>query len=89
MLAEEINNDEVSRNWVDILPEVVKLINKHFAHDAVNANPDIPVRTDKFSEEILPIGTNVRIQLDNPIGSSIYITACRTYGWVNDSLIYC
>ena len=34
MLREEINNHETSHSWVDIVPEVVKLINEHFAHAA-------------------------------------------------------
>jgi hypothetical protein len=77
MLAEEINNDKVSRNWVDILPKVVALINKNFAHEAQDADPDLLVRTDKFSEEVLPIGTKVRIQLDNPIS---YVDDKKLYG---------
>lgn len=67
MLAEEINNDETSRNWVDIFPEVIKLVNKHFSHNAEITDPDKPIRTNKFSEDILENGTPVRIQLDNPI----------------------
>jgi hypothetical protein len=68
MTAEEINNDATSRNWVDILPQVVKLINKHYSQKVEPGNPDLPVKTNKLSQEILPIGTKVRIQLDNPVG---------------------
>ena len=31
MLVEEINNDEESHSWVDIVPQVVNLLNKYFS----------------------------------------------------------
>ena len=66
MLAEEINNDATSRHWVDILPKVIKLINKYYAHEPKKVNPNLPPKIDKFSEDVLDIGTRVRVQLDNP-----------------------
>ena len=67
MLGQEINTDETSRDWVHILPEVVKLINEEYSHPAVAPDPTKPVKTNDFSKDVLPIGTKVRIQLDNPI----------------------
>ncbi len=77
MTAEEINNDATSRNWVDLLPKVVKLINKHYAHEAKPADPFLPIKTDKLSADILPIGTKVRIQLDNPV---TYVEGKKLHG---------
>lgn len=68
MLAEEINNNVSSNSWVDILPKVIKLINENFAYEPKQVSVDEPVKTNKFTSDILPIGTKVRIQLDNPKG---------------------
>jgi hypothetical protein len=68
MLAEEINSNEVNRNWVDILPKVIKLINQHFSHAPVVTDVNEPIRTNKYTSDLLPIGSKVRIQLDNPEG---------------------
>jgi hypothetical protein len=77
MTAEEINNDATSRNWVDILPKVVKLLNKHYSHKAEPADPTLPIKTDKLSRDILDIGTKVRIQLDNPVS---YVDGDKLHG---------
>jgi hypothetical protein len=66
MLAEEINNDEDSHSWVDIIPEVIKLINQYMSHPAIQIDPNDPIKTNKFTSQLLPVGTKVRIQLDNP-----------------------
>lgn len=70
MLAEEINNDVESTSWRDILPKVIKLVNHHFSRKPEIIHSYDEIKTDKFSEDVLPIGTTVRIQLDNPIGYS-------------------
>lgn len=67
MLVEEINNNDTSRSWVDILPKVIKLINKYFSHEPMGIDVDQPIKTNKFSSDMLPVGARVRIQLDNPI----------------------
>jgi len=77
MLVEEINNDATSRSWVDIVPDVIKLMNKHLSQKVVEPNPDIPPRTNKFSADVLDLGTAVRIQLDNPIG---YVEGDKLHG---------
>jgi hypothetical protein len=66
MLAEEINNDEDSHSWVDIVPEVIKLINQHMSHEAHDIDPESPIKTNNFTSHLLPEGTKVRVQLDNP-----------------------
>jgi hypothetical protein len=66
MLAAEINNDETSRDWVDILPNLVTLINKKFSIEVKQPDPTLPVKTDDYSKDVLPIGTRVRVMLDNP-----------------------
>jgi hypothetical protein len=67
MLVEEMNNNDISRSWVDILPKVIKLINKYFAHKPIDTDVNEPIKTNKFTSNILPVGTKVRVQLDNPI----------------------
>jgi len=66
MLTEEVNNNITSRSWVDILPEVIKSINKYLSYQATDTDVDTPIRTNLFTSKILPVGTKVRIQLDNP-----------------------
>jgi len=67
MLAEEINNHEESKSWVDIVPQVVRLINKEYAHPAVVIHGDREEKTDKTNKHLLTIGTECRYLLDNPI----------------------
>ena len=66
MLVEEINNNITSRSWVDILPKVVASMNKHLSYDAKDTDVNSPIRTNQFSSNMLPLGTKVRFQLDNP-----------------------
>ena len=77
MTAEEINNDNTSRHWVDIIPQVVKLVNEEFSHPVKENDMALPIRTDEYSKNILPIGTKVRVQLDNPID---YVDEKRLHG---------
>lgn len=68
MLVEEINNKGiVSRSWRDIVPKVIKLINKYFSHNPKEIGIDESIKTNKFTSNILSVGTRVRYQLDNPI----------------------
>jgi hypothetical protein len=77
MTAEEINNDDTSRSWVDIVPDVIKAINKHYAYPAVLADPDAPIRGNNKTKEVIPEGTKVRIKLDNPVD---YVEGKRLHG---------
>ena len=51
------------------MPKVVELINEHFAHPVQTVDVDAPIRVNSFTGDLLPDGTPVRIQLDNPIDS--------------------
>jgi hypothetical protein len=66
MLVEEMNNNNVSRSWVDILPDVVKSMNKYLSHKPIDTDIDAPIKTNSFTANVLPVGTKVRVQLDNP-----------------------
>ena len=71
MLSEELNTGEVSREWVDEVPEIIKNVNKHFAHKPIEIDPEkhIPIKVKKGSlaSDIIEEGTAVRVQLDNPV----------------------
>ena len=67
MLVEEINNDEESHSWVDIVPQVVNLLNKYFSIKPILSNPEDKEKVNNKNKNMLPVGTRVRIQLDNPM----------------------
>ena len=70
MLADEINGQIDTFHWVKILPEVIKLINKVSAHEPAKPDATLPIvstGTEKKPENIIPIGTNVRVKLDKPV----------------------
>jgi hypothetical protein len=77
MLAAEINNDQISRDWVYILPRVIKEINNHYKKTPESIDVEAPIHTDKLSENILPVGTKVRVQLDVP---EDFLTGSRLVG---------
>jgi hypothetical protein len=66
MLADEINNDQTSRSWVDIVPEVVKLINNEYGKTPDKFNIDDSIKTDKLNKKLIPVGSKVRVKLDTP-----------------------
>jgi hypothetical protein len=71
MIAEELINKEYSREWVDEIPNVVTAANKTFSHDPPETeivnHESIKVKKGTLASNILPEGTAVRIQLDNPV----------------------
>lgn len=77
MLAEEINNNEVSKNWVDLVPKVIALLNKHLSYEANDINPELPIITNNYTSLMLPIGSKVRIKLDTP---KSYLDDKKLYG---------
>jgi hypothetical protein len=77
MLAAEINNDETSREWVDILPNLVTLINQKFSIEVKQPDPTLPVKTDNYSKDVLPVGSRVRVMLDNPVD---YVAGAKLNG---------
>jgi hypothetical protein len=66
MLNEEINNNKTSRSWIKSIKEVIRLMNLYLSHEPTEITVDTPVKTNKFTSDLLPNGTKVRIQLDNP-----------------------
>lgn len=60
MTVDEIHTGEVSKDWVEELPELVDSINTHFT-----ITPHEPKIRD-IEEDILPVGTLVRYALDSP-----------------------
>lgn len=71
MLSEEMNTGETSVEWVDEVPNVIKALNKNFAHTPpkTDVKTHIPIKVKKgtVAVDVLEIGTAVRIQLDNPV----------------------
>jgi hypothetical protein len=71
MLSEELNTNQTSMEWVEEIPEIIKIINKHFAHSPheidVEKHIPIKVKKDTLASDIVEEGTKVRIQLDNPV----------------------
>jgi hypothetical protein len=37
--------------WVDILPDVIKLINKYLSRKAIDTDVDAPIKTNKFTAD--------------------------------------
>jgi hypothetical protein len=75
--AEPCYDGESNNSWIDILPKVIQSINKHYSFEPKIVKGDAQIRTDKFSQDVLPEGTKVRIQLDNPTG---YVEGKRLHG---------
>ena len=62
---------------VDFLPQVVKAINDNYAVKPSHIDGDDEIRGSKNALHILSIGTNVRVQLDNPQN---HLTGSRLFG---------
>jgi hypothetical protein len=64
MANEELLTGEVSRNWVQEVPDLVEAINENLPPP----NTEIPEKllSTKFSGKMLPIGARVRVLLDRP-----------------------
>lgn len=65
MIAQEIITGEISKEWTDDLPTVIEYINKHVKQQSTPKS-DMPIQ-NKDNLKLIPIGTQVRTQLDNPI----------------------
>jgi hypothetical protein len=71
MISEEIVNQENSYEWIEEIPSIMEVVNKYFYHVPYeptedNFNP-IKVKEKTLASDVLPEGTPVRIQLDNPV----------------------
>lgn len=71
MLAEEIINKEYSVEWVEEIPDIIKVVNKYFYHkpEEIDTKNHIPIKVKKGTNasNVLEVDTKVRIQLDNPV----------------------
>jgi transposase InsO family protein len=65
MIAQEILTGEISKEWTDNLPTVIEYINKNVKQQQ-KPKSDMPIQ-NKDNLKLIPIGTKVRTQLDNPI----------------------
>jgi hypothetical protein len=68
MFAQELLTGEVSKQWVDDLPKIIKKINEKYSHD-VYTDDELFEKFNPWQDlkqDIIPLGTNVRIKLDEP-----------------------
>jgi hypothetical protein len=77
MLAQEVNTNQESNEWVDFLPQVIRAINDHYTQQPHEIPADTPIRCSGEACHILPLGTMVRVQLDNPV---TYVDEARLHG---------
>lgn len=68
MFAQELLTGDVSKEWVDDLPAIVERMNRKYSHQAYTDeelfkkfNP-----WENLTQQIIPLGTRVRIMLDEP-----------------------
>jgi hypothetical protein len=66
-LVEEINNNEISRTWIDVLPKIIKLINEEYIQSPKIINGNTQEKGEGDSLKLLDVGTKVRVQLDKPV----------------------
>jgi len=68
MFAQELLTGSVSKEWVDDLPKIIKKINEKYSHD-VYTDDELFEKFNPWQDlkqDIIPLGTNVRIKLDEP-----------------------
>ena len=68
MTSQELLTGEVSRDWVDDLKPLVKVLNSHRPPAISKPLYEDPIFTD-YSKNIIPIGKKVRVLLDHPINA--------------------
>lgn len=66
MLADEINNDAPSKEWVKIVPKLIKLINQEYEQEPYKPDVNKPIVVNDYTGDLLPIGTKVRVKLEKP-----------------------
>lgn len=69
MAAQELTTEEPSKEWVDDLPEVVKLLNARigkFKPPKIEDLQDLKDKGDKLNHELLEQNQKVRVMLDKP-----------------------
>jgi hypothetical protein len=65
MANEELLTGQISRHWVAEVKDLVEVINENLPPPITEPETDKLLST-KFSGNILPIGTRVRVQLERP-----------------------
>lgn len=68
MTEEELQTGEISKSWVDYLPEVINLINQNTKKKSPkkNLNPKLDYQCFGNACDVLPQGSQVRVALDEP-----------------------
>lgn len=69
MANQELITGEQNNEWVDDLPELVKVLNKNLKKPLQREIFPEPV-VDEYTGKLLPIGTKVRLLLDYPINNT-------------------
>lgn len=71
MASQELTTGEPSTEWVDDLPDLIKLLNDPQNHKPPleKENNDLPI-VNSYTGKLLKIGQTVRIQLDYPINNT-------------------
>lgn len=62
----EDKTGRVNREWVKQLPDVIAVINEKIARDPYNKKIPKKPKGSVFANDLIPIGTKVRVQLDRP-----------------------
>lgn len=72
MLVNELNYEQENTSWTDDLPKIIKLFNEHLIKDKSKIVSDETIfqKSLKSKDAIVPIGTNVRYALDNPVNAN-------------------
>ena len=71
MNAEQIRTGEISREWVEFLPKVIQVINEYRKKRKMKSGKYKDPKCEGKSCEILPIGTRVRVILEEPIEAGV------------------
>lgn len=66
MASQELITGQVSKEWVDDIKPLIKLLNERKKTPLTKEKSSDPI-ADKYSGELLKIGTKVRLLLDKPI----------------------
>ena len=67
--AYEMKTKEVNTSWVSLLPEIIKELNENLPK-ALDTQPSNFPYSDKTNENLLDIGSKVRVALNHPISAN-------------------
>ena len=66
--AIEMKTNQINTKWVELLPQLIKEINENLPTPLDTQPSNFPY-SDETNENLIPIGTAVRVQLDHPINA--------------------